>query len=210
MAKALDPAIRDILQTYGEEAKAALWDCHGTWVIYHKAVERIAAKAGIVFDPPKVIQADARDKIAVIMVSGSMGDRSEWSFGEAMPSNNKNAYPFAMAEKRAKDRVALKLVGLHGFVYSEDESDDFKPVNNNTAQVEKPRKDEAARKVFRQLVDQIRKTGNVDDLNALVLDKDFHAATDGLPADWQDELRREYAKARDGFIAAQSTLMAGE
>ena len=30
-----------------------------------------------------------------------------------------------MAEKRAKDRVILKLVGLHGDVYSEDEADDF-------------------------------------------------------------------------------------
>ena len=30
-----------------------------------------------------------------------------------------------MAEKRAKDRVILKLVGLHGYVYSEDESDEF-------------------------------------------------------------------------------------
>lgn len=35
------------------------------------------------------------------------------------------AYPFAMAEKRAKDRVILKLAGLHG-LYSEDEADEFK------------------------------------------------------------------------------------
>ena len=31
-----------------------------------------------------------------------------------------------MAEKRAKDRVILKLAGLHGYVYSEDEAEDFK------------------------------------------------------------------------------------
>jgi hypothetical protein len=31
-----------------------------------------------------------------------------------------------MAEKRAKDRVILKLVGLHGDVYSEEEADEFK------------------------------------------------------------------------------------
>mgnify|MGYP003654039403 FL=1 len=31
-----------------------------------------------------------------------------------------------MAEKRAKDRVILKLVGLHGDVYAEDEADSFK------------------------------------------------------------------------------------
>ncbi len=32
-----------------------------------------------------------------------------------------------MAEKRAKDRVILKLAGIHGLVYSEEEADDFKP-----------------------------------------------------------------------------------
>ena len=49
-----------------------------------------------------------------------------WSIGEVAPNNCKNAYPFAMAEKRAKDRVILKLAGLHGYVYSEDEAEDFK------------------------------------------------------------------------------------
>ena len=31
-----------------------------------------------------------------------------------------------MAEKRAKDRVILKLIGLHGEVYSEEEAEEFK------------------------------------------------------------------------------------
>lgn len=126
-AKKLDQKLLDILLRYGEKPETALWDCHGTWVAYHKALERIAAKAKIVFDVPEIIVADANSKIAVIYVTGKMGDRSEWSFGEAAPYNNKNGYPFAMAEKRAKDRVTLKLIGLHGEVYSEEESDDFKP-----------------------------------------------------------------------------------
>ena len=29
-----------------------------------------------------------------------------------------------MAEKRAKDRVILKLIGLHGYIYSDDELED--------------------------------------------------------------------------------------
>jgi transcription initiation factor IIF auxiliary subunit len=37
-----------------------------------------------------------------------------------------------MAEKRAKDRVILKLVGLHGDVYSEEEADDFKDTQKKT------------------------------------------------------------------------------
>ena len=55
---------------------------------------------------------------------GHLGDKSEWSYGEASDKNCQNKYPLAMAEKRAKDRVILKLVGLHGYIYSEDEMED--------------------------------------------------------------------------------------
>lgn len=127
MPKKLDPHLLDILTKYEEDVNAAIWDCHGTWVAYHAAVERIAAKAGVKFDMPQIIEARTDAKTVAIAVRGTMGDRAEWSFGEASPANNKNAYPYAMAEKRAKDRVVLKLVGLHGLVYSEEESDDFKP-----------------------------------------------------------------------------------
>jgi hypothetical protein len=128
MSKKLDPRLIEILKEYGEDANEALWDCHGTWVAYHKAIERIAAKAGVTFDMPEIVEAKTADRTVAIVVRGFMGERAEWSFGEAAPSNNKNAYPYAMAEKRAKDRVVLKLVGLHGLVYSEEESDDdFKP-----------------------------------------------------------------------------------
>lgn len=126
MAKPVAKHIQDILKTYELDPKEALWDCHGTWVMYHRYCEIIAAKAGIKFDPPQIVEARTADKVAVLCVAGHMGDRSEWSFGEAAPSNNKNAYIYAMAEKRAKDRVILKLVGLAGFVYSEEEADDFK------------------------------------------------------------------------------------
>ena len=126
MSKAPDPRIIEILKKYEEDPREAMWDCHGVWVVYHKAIERIAARAGISFDMPEIVEARSAEKIAVIVARGFMGDRSEWSFGEAAPNNNKNAYPYAMAEKRAKDRVVLKLVGLHGLAYSEEESDDFK------------------------------------------------------------------------------------
>lgn len=127
MAKPVAKHIADILKAYGLDSKEALWDCHGTWVMYHRYCEIIAAKAGIWFDPPHIVEAKSADKIVALCVVGHMGDdRSEWSFGEAAPGNNKNAYPYAMAEKRAKDRVILKLVGLAGFVYSEEEADDFK------------------------------------------------------------------------------------
>ncbi|OQW34135.1 MAG: hypothetical protein A4E20_11925 [Nitrospira sp. SG-bin2] len=133
MPKPVAKHIADILKTYELDPKEALWDCHGTFVMYHRYCEIIAAKAGIRFDAPQIVEAKTADKIAVICVTGHMGvERSEWSFGEAAPSNNKNAYPYAMAEKRAKDRVILKLVGLAGFVYSEEEADDFKEAKPQT------------------------------------------------------------------------------
>ena len=44
------------------------------------------------------------------------------SFGECSPKNNRNAYPIAMAEKRALSRVVLKMAGFYELgVYGEDE-----------------------------------------------------------------------------------------
>jgi hypothetical protein len=121
----------DVLKEIGETAKTSTWDCHGTRVILHKALEKSAAHREIEFEEPRHLVTDPANKQVAIQVIGSMRDaqgkfRTEWSIGEVSPANCKNAYPFAMAEKRAKDRVILKLAGLHGYVYSEDEAEDFK------------------------------------------------------------------------------------
>lgn len=135
MSAQSDKAIAEILATYGEPLAGNVWRVQGTAVIYHKALERIAVQARIRFDAPVIVRAE-RDE-AVILVTGHMpgpnGDRTEWSIGEALigvnyrVSGKQAAYVFAMAEKRAKDRVILKLAGLHGLLYSEDEADEFKP-----------------------------------------------------------------------------------
>lgn len=127
MTKKIDDTLVKILKQYGED-KGALWNCHGVWVAYHAAIERIAAKAGITFDPPTVVESNGLGGSVAVCVAGRLGDKTEWTFGEASPKNNKNGYPYAMAEKRAKDRVVLKLIGLHGQVFSEEESDAFKPL----------------------------------------------------------------------------------
>lgn len=124
-AKKLAPEVVEALKECGL-GQDAVWNCHGTWVVYHWAVEKIAAAKEIIFDPPQVLEANGPDKCVALCVTGRNGDTVHWSIGEASPSNNKNGYPYAMAEKRAKDRVALKFLGLHGLVYSEDEADDFK------------------------------------------------------------------------------------
>lgn len=148
-----DRQIAEMLEKYGEEWNdATVWRVQGTAVIGHKALERIAAKAGIVFRPPTILRAE-RDE-AVILVTGAIGDneefREEWSIGEALivregtvggnykVSGKQASYPYAMAEKRAKDRVILKLVNLHGLAYSEEEADEFRQpqAENRNAQIE--------------------------------------------------------------------------
>jgi len=129
MPRKLDDSVAAVLREHGFGADAC-WDCHGVWVVYHRVLEQIAAKAGITYDEPKVLVAER--EAAAILVTGRRGERMEWSIGEAViglnykVSGKQAGYPFAMAEKRAKDRVILKLIGLHGLAYSEEEADDFK------------------------------------------------------------------------------------
>lgn len=130
----LDPLVEKILEKYDIATTEALWPCtrkhkgvaKTNWVIYHRYCEQIAAKAGIVFSDPKVVVNEKDDKgkrTVVLLVTGQLGHVKEWSYGEADPSTTFLPYIFAMAEKRAKDRVILKLAGFHGMVYSDVEEE---------------------------------------------------------------------------------------
>jgi hypothetical protein len=123
-------AIADFQAKY-KVAEDELWEVHGsTWVVKHKALERIAVEVGIVWLRPSVQLCDLAAKTAVICAFGKLGEREEWSFGEASPANNKNSYPVAMAEKRARDRVILKLL-VGSDLYSESEADEFEDRRQN-------------------------------------------------------------------------------
>lgn len=136
----LEPRIEAVRARYGLE-HSDFWQIpqNKQWVCKHAALEVVATKAGIEWLPPQIIEADAPNLVTSMVVTGKMGDRIEWSTGETNPTNysvkgKQPAYPWAMAEKRAKDRVVLKLAGIHGLVYSEDEMpsgalDDDKPLN---------------------------------------------------------------------------------
>lgn len=141
-----DTQIKEILDRYGENFAESTWVVPGgkARAIKHPVIERMAAKAGIRFDLPQII--DASPENVVIIVSGSMpGAEPVWSFGEANPKNNKNAYFYAMAEKRAKGRVALKLLNLHGLLYSEEEADDFRQAKPaRTSETPEPKPDAPA------------------------------------------------------------------
>ena len=95
------------------------------WIITHDAVEKIAYQEGIIFDFPTVYRDNNKD-VALIGVA-NLGTRSEWTTGEANPDNCKNSYYWAMAEKRLKDRLTLKLINAYEYgIYSDVEADAFK------------------------------------------------------------------------------------
>jgi len=124
----------DLIKTVGLTEGKATWSCHGTPVVLHKALEKIAIHENIVFDAPNIIESNIKEKHVAICVTGHKGDTTAWSIGEAAPYNTTNKYPYAMAEKRAKDRVILKLLELSGDVYSEEEADEFKNQKPNNSE----------------------------------------------------------------------------
>lgn len=164
-----------------------IWEVHGnSWCIKHKALERAGAVAGITWDRPQMIEVNSGTGVVALCAFGKLGDREEWSIGEAAPKNNKNSYPYAMAEKRAKDRVILKLLNTHGYLYSEAEFEaDEKP-----ATLSKKDAKEVYTKLQREMLEAsvsrpILKewlAGNADRIKI-------------LPDDWQDTLRLQAEEA---------------
>ncbi|QRM28779.1 trna delta -isopentenylpyrophosphate transferase [Microvirga sp. VF16] len=205
-----DKKISEVLAKFGEPMAGNVWRVQGTAVIYHKTLERIAAQAKVVFDEPKIIRAE-RDE-AVIQVTGHMGDRVEWSIGEALigvnyrVSGKQAAYVYAMAEKRAKDRVILKLIELHGYVYSEEEADEFKQGRPGYAdphvELEKtePQKGKVEvtateGKIEDDLKAKIKKAKTINAVTDLMLHADTQKILADLPEGIRDEIR-DFAKAR--------------
>ena len=118
----IDEKIKKILEQFKINPAKALWDCHGTQIMYHRYIEEIGASAGVQVINYETIKAD--ESTAIVKCHARLGKVDQFSYGECSPRNSKNAYPVAMAEKRAFDRCVLKLVGLHGHVYAISEMPD--------------------------------------------------------------------------------------
>lgn len=218
MSDQLDPRIQVVLDTYGLR-DTDFWEIKqkpGTWVAKHAALEVAAVKAGIVFDMPVIIEQNAGGLITSIIVQGVMGERTEWSIGETNPSNyhisgKQPSYPWAMAEKRAKDRVILKLIGIHGLVYSEDEmaerERDTAPervatppltretINRETGEITTHPKTPATRAIDGEMRKEIDACLSPADLRRFWRSKAFKAEMDKHPADWKDAVT-DYANER--------------
>lgn len=205
-----DKQIADILVRYGEPFGGNVWRVQGTAVIYHRTLERIAAQAGIRFDPPTLVRAE-RDE-AVILVTGRLpgpkagSERVEWSIGEALVNVNyrvsgrQAGYVYAMAEKRAKDRVILKLLELHGLVYSEEEADEFRQGHPAAIQAvddgfDDPDPFDEVTEAEADLKHRIDAMTSIDAVTDLMLDTETQRILSQMPSGTRDEVR-DYAKAR--------------
>ena len=213
MAK-IDQRLVELLKKYGED-NTAVWDCHGTWIAYHSAVERMAAKAGIKFGMPQLVVNDLDKKSVVILVEAEMGEAREWSFGEATPANNKNAYPYAMAEKRAKDRVALKLLGMSGLVYSEEEADDFKaskPLAPAGETKEQPKRSSRAqmKKGLDEITRDLMDCHSVVAVNSCAKTWASKFQLEGWTKDFIDEAKPRFAARREALAAKTRDEINGE
>jgi hypothetical protein len=175
-------AVLEFMEKYGV-ASDEIWEVHGTtWCVKHKALERVAAEVGIVWEKPELKVCDMEKGLIAILVGGKLGDHTEFSFGEASPKNNKNSYPIAMAEKRAKDRVILKLLAVHGDIYSEAEMD----AEEKPARLAK--KD--AKEVYTKLQQEMKSCSSRETLKEW--GKNNKERINVLPEDWEDTLRIQF------------------
>jgi hypothetical protein len=119
-----------------------------------------------------------------------------------------------MAEKRAKDRVILKLVGLHGLLSSEEEADAFKtgavsaegpedaaqseatlPGVEASAKPRSGKKAKGSQGGADAIKRKIDKAASIKAVTDLMLLPETQKSLNELPSAVRDEIR-EYAKAR--------------
>tara|TARA_B100000073_G_scaffold53542_1_gene39505 strand:- start:164 stop:790 length:627 start_codon:yes stop_codon:yes gene_type:complete len=138
----IDPIVKDILQELKFNPNECLWEKHGATCMKHRYIEIAGQEKGVVIESLDEVEKNSAEGVVAIKCTASLGKSKVITYGEATPKNNKNGYPYAMAEKRAIDRAILKLIGIHGFVYSDDEVDDkFENVKvKKTETKEQPKK----------------------------------------------------------------------
>lgn len=97
----------------------------GKYVLYHNAVEKIAAQENIELVNYDTLNSQL-DLVRFVMTM-KMGDKTITDIGEADPKNCKMGYFGCMAFKRGFDRCVLKLIKAYQYdIVSEEEADDWK------------------------------------------------------------------------------------
>ena len=123
--------LREVFNKYGLNKDEDIFALHGTAIITKTGIQKIVAAEKLQYRF-KVIKCEPDYCAVLCKVSSDGGAVTAESFGSAEKSNVKNSqkYYLEMAEKRAKARAVLIAIDAHGYLYSEDEADDFKRPNN--------------------------------------------------------------------------------
>lgn len=199
---ALEPRIEALRKKYDLQ-QDDFWQIkqNKQWVCKHAALEVVATKAGIEWLEPKIIEADAIGLVTSMVVTGKLDGRVEWATGETNPTNysvtgKQPAYPWAMSEKRAKDRVILKLSGIHGLVYSDAEVDkDASPTPANAPETANAIvSDSTAKLIFPALQSELQSSATRTQLDG--------AWDRWLPviAHWSDSMQEHCEAARQQMV----------
>ena len=171
----IDPIVKDILNELKFNPAECLWEKHGATCMKHRYIEIAGQNKGVVINSLDEIEKNSAEGVVAIKCTASLGKSKVITYGEATPKNNKNSYPYAMAEKRAVDRAILKLIGIHGFVYSDDEVDDkFENVQVKKIEVkQEPKKDNVDKIYIAGALEKIK--NNKDKKNSSVLRSDIES-----------------------------------
>jgi len=126
-------------------------------IITHNACEKIAEMVSIVIQEPQWLSR-GKNGVGAVQVMGWKRLQPEhkiWTTGESSPDNCKTDYPVAIAEKRAKDRLILKLVNASEYgVLSESEMEGLE--HSETDKLDLLRELEQTRQETNITVDELR------------------------------------------------------
>ena len=167
----INEKLEKLLKEVGEvvdlrNKSSAVWSLpqnQSVMIVKHKSLEKISAHLGMWFDAPKIIESDTEKKIVSLVVQGYIDDgkgkNTAWSIGEVSPDNYKtyakqSSFPYAMAEKRAIDRVILKLLGVHGDFYSQAEIDELEEEKETKPKDPPPPKEKSGKEELRELAEK--------------------------------------------------------
>jgi hypothetical protein len=171
----MDKRVEKILKQYLPDdmaLKDAVWKHKqsGLYIASHKALEIVAAEAGVTYDNPQVLELNLDAKTCAVLVTGRLKEACEWSIGESATYNTNIGYPCSMAEKRGKDRVILKLLGIHGFIYSEEEIEESKKDKPNLSFSEPnaaPKNKEFAMKLSKKVEPRLKEATHVAQIDQI-------------------------------------------
>lgn len=119
--------LKQVYHNYNLAADEDIFKVHNTAIITKTGIQKICAKEKFNYRF-EIVRCEPDYCAVKCEVLDQDFQTLATSFGSAEGANvkNKQKYYLEMAEKRAKARAVLIAIDAHGYLYSEDEADEFK------------------------------------------------------------------------------------